>query len=204
MFKSNLVIKNELENIISNYFIEILNYFKDILIIEEHGNKNNWKKLISDININLINEKIKNDKCILWENIRSVIFKYSDIVCDTIIKNVLKLDLLELKEKHNFSFSIITGIGRFKKNKGFIVENGEYISLDTINLIYSKYIKDKKCRIERNKEKESIYQSTLFLTIFTDTLPIINLEVRYKGRFHTSPDVLAFFTKEFKDLLLGV
>lgn len=198
-FNDNSLIKETLQNIISDYFIDILNQFRELNIIDTHVNKNNWKKIISNIDLDIINEKIKNDKCILWENIRGILFKNSDLICDKLIKYILRIELNNFKD---FDFSLVTGIGRYKKNKGFIVETGEIISLDKILDIYNRYIKDKKYDIKRNKEKESMFQSTLFLTIFSENIPIINLEIRYKGRFHTSPEILAFFTPEFKEMLL--
>jgi hypothetical protein len=194
-------IKNKLENVISDYFIGALNELMEQQILVEHSNKNNWKKNISNLNISLINEKIKNDKCILWENIRKIIFKNNKMVCSNILQHMLKLDLLTLKDKHNFSFFIVTGIGRHRKNKGFIVENGEILPLEKIVNVYNMHIKHKKLTIKRNKKYESLHQSTLFMSIYADKIPIVNMAIRYKGRFHTSPEILTFFTKEFKVLL---
>lgn len=194
-------IKVNLENIISDYFISALNELMEQQVLTEHSNKNNWKKIISELNISIINNKIKDDKCIIWKNVRKIISKNSKVVCTNILEHMLKLELLTLKNSANFSFFIVTGTGRHRKNKGFIVENGEIISLEKILDVYNTHIKNKKISIKRNKEDESKFQSTLFLTIYADTLPIINLETRYKGRFHTSPEILAFFTKEFKKLL---
>lgn len=200
LFKDETV-KSELEDTISDYFISSLNELYDKQLLKEHCNKNNWKKIISELNIELINNKIKNDKCILWENVRKIIFKNTEYICKNILEHMLKLDLYTFKDQYNFLFFIVTGIGRYRKNKGFIVENAEITPLVKIIDIYANYIKDKKLTIRRNKEEESIYQSTLFLTIYADDIPIINLETRYKGRFHTSPEILAFFTKQFKQLL---
>ena len=203
LFKSNKI-KNLLENMISDYFINALNQFMEEGIIQEHSNRNTWKKIISDINITFINDKIKNDKCILWKKIRSVVFRYSKDACKNILHHTIKPDLADLKSPYNFNFYIVTGIGRYRKNKGFIVENGEVISHDNILKVYEKYIKNKKLSIQRNKKYESQQQSTLFLTITADGIDMINMAVRYKGKFHSSPEILAFYTKELKSLINSI
>ena len=200
LFKSTKI-KTLLETTISDYFIDVLNQFMDKNIIKTHGNKNNWKKIISDINIKLINDKIKNDKCILWKKLRNVIFRYSKGASKNILQHTIKPELYTLQKSSNFNFFMVTGIGRFRKNKGFIVESGEIISHEQMLKIYNRYVKNKTLSIQRNKKYESEQQSTLFLTIYAAKRPIINMAVRYKGRFHSSPEILAFFTKEFKLLI---
>ena len=200
LFKSTKI-RTLFEDTISDYFINVLNQFMEQELIEIHSNKNNWKKIISDLNIKLINDKIKQDKCILWENLRNIIFRYNTRACKNIIQHMIKPDLASLRKAHNFNFFVVTGVGRFRKNKGFIVEPGEMMSHDQMLKVYNRYIKNKKLTIERNRKYESEQQSTLFLTIYAGKRAVINMAVRYKGRFHTSPEILAFFTKEFKALI---
>lgn len=199
LFKNNEVIKDKLENILSVYFINLYNSLNTLI----HSNMNNWKKCISEVDIDVINEHIKNDKCILWENIRTVLFQNKEYICENLFNQILRINLKEIKQKHNFNFNIITGIGNFKSDK-LIIEEGELITLDSILKVYEKYIKNKTLDIRRNKEKESIYQSTLFLTLYADEIPLINLEIRYKGRFHCSPEVLAFLTSDMKKLINNI
>jgi hypothetical protein len=200
LFKSTKI-KSLLETTISDYFIDVLNQFMEQNIIQTHGNRNNWQKIISELDIKLVNDKIKNDKCMLWENLRNILFRYNRSTCKNIIQHMIKPALSNLKDTYNFDFFVVTGIGRFRKNKGFIVEPGEIVSHEQILKVYNRYIKNKKITIQRNRKYESEQQSTLFLTIYADKRAIINMAIRYKGRFHTSPEILAFFTREFKSLI---
>jgi len=198
LFNYDLNIKEILSTTISNYFINVLNEFYENKTITEHCNCNNWKKYISNIDIDIINARIKDDKCILWHNIRSVIFKNEKDICKDLLENILRIELLKLE---NFQFHIITGVGRYRKRKGFIVENPSCISLDSIKNVYNRYLSNTNISISRNKNREHLYRSTLFLTIYCGDIPIIDLEIRYKGKFHASPEILAFFTKEFIEMI---
>jgi hypothetical protein len=144
IFNNDLYIKTKLTTIIEDYFINVLNEHYYGNIIHEHSNKNNWKKHISEIDISSINEVIKNDKCILWKNIRTIIFENSDIICNDLIKYILRIDLLNLKK---FEFNTITGIGRYKNSNKCIVENAETFPLKRVNEVYENFIKNKKCEI---------------------------------------------------------
>ena len=200
LFKSTKI-KSLLEDTISDYFIDVLNQFMDQGIVQIHSNKNNWKMVISDLDLTLINDKIKSDKCTLWKNLRNIIFRYNTGACKNILQHMIKPELVSLQKDHNFNFFLVTGIGRYRKNKGFIVEPGEIMSHKQILQVYNKHIKNKRLSIQRNKKYESEQQSTLFLTLYAGKTAVINMAVRYKGKFYSSPEILAFFTKEFKSLI---
>ena len=129
-----------------------------------------------------------------------------------------RLDINEYVNNPHFYFSLITGTGSINKSNGKIVvakvdEKSTALMKEVFNVIFSAGIKSignpnaiKKpgaMVLETWGGKSQAFERTaaaakLYYTMRIDGLPVLNLEVRYKGAITASPQFQVFITTDFK------
>lgn len=129
-----------------------------------------------------------------------------------------RLDINEYVNNPHFYFSLITGTGSINKSNGKIVvakvdEKSTALMKEIFNIIFSAGIKSignpnslKKpgaMVLETWQGKSQAFEPTasaakLYYTMRIDGLPVLNLEVRYKGAITASPQFQVFITTDFK------
>ena len=127
---------------------------------------------------------------------------------------VLKVQLdTKLKAKdigdYNFEFALVTGFADYKQNnkdatKDILkLEKAKFIPLHTIlcglaNLAGNE--KPYKMELDTAK-KEKANAAKVFYQLSRDGVPILDLELRYKGDFKSMPQFFATITDEFQTQL---
>lgn len=142
---------------------------------------------------------------------------------DSLINLVLKTKMFdELTKKdiseNEFAFYLVTGIGKVSKT-AVSYSPANVISLKTVlcglSRIEQKYKKSnyvveidaarRKASLDANKRKgaedEESGAAKVFFKLKRGNLNILNLELRYKGKFSPQPQFFATIDHEFKDLL---
>ena len=146
----------------------------------------------------------------MFAGFSEIIDKKADFFADTLIDMVLKVQLnTKLKAKdigdYNFEFALVTGFADYKQNNKdatkdvLKLEKAKFIPLHTIlcglaNLAGNE--KPYKMELDTAK-KEKANAAKVFYTLSRQGVPILDLELRYKGDFKSMPQFFATITDEF-------
>ena len=161
-----------------------------------------------------INADLSKDDNDLFEGFNKIIQKNAEYFANSLIDMVLKVQLnTKLKAKdigdYNFEFALVTGFADYKQNNKdatkdvLKLEKAKFIPLHTIlcglaNLAGNE--KPYKMELDTAK-KEKANAAKVFYQLSRDGVPILDLELRYKGDFKSMPQFFATITDEFQTQL---
>jgi hypothetical protein len=131
-----------------------------------------------------------------------------------------RFDIEDYVNQEHFHFSLITGTGTFKPDGTLVVNPAEEKSSALMKEVFTTLLsgglrsfsnptsatQPPNLILEKWSGKSQAFENTaaaakLYYTMKIDTLPIINLEVRYKGAITASPQFQVFITVDFKRFL---
>ena len=153
------------------------------------------------------NKELAKQDNILFKRLIQVMNANSDVFADSLINLVLKTNLYDEIAarnlgKYTFGFALVTGIGEIKRGQP-IAYDGKALDLHTIldGLSQLKANKEKyKITVDIERKAESTSAKTYF-TLSKKGIPILNLELRYKGDKTPQPQFLGTISKEFVSIL---
>ena len=153
------------------------------------------------------NKELAKQNNILFKRLIQVMDANSDVFADSLINLVLKTNLYDEiaarnLSKYTFGFALVTGIGEIKRGQP-VAYDGKALDLHTIldGLSQLKANKEKyKITVDVEKKAESTSAKTYF-TLSKKGIPILNLELRYKGDKTPQPQFLGTISKEFVSIL---
>ena len=153
------------------------------------------------------NRELAKQDNILFKMLIKVMDANSDVFADSLINLVLKTNLYDEIAarnlgKYTFGFALVTGIGEIKRGQP-VAYDGKALDLHTIldGLSQLKANKEKyKITVDVEKKAESTSAKTYF-TLSKKGIPILNLELRYKGDKTPQPQFLGTISKEFVSIL---
>ena len=150
----------------------------------------------------------------LFKGFNEIVQKNAEYFANSLIDMVLKVQLdTKLSAKnigdYNFEFALVTGFADYKQNSKdekkdkLKLEKAKFIPLHTIlcglaNLAGNK--KPYKIELDTTK-KEKANAAKVFYQLSRDGVPILDLELRYKGDFKSMPQFFATITDEFQTQL---
>ena len=147
----------------------------------------------------------------LFKGFSEIIKKRAQFFADTLIDMVLKTQLntkLEAKDigDFNFEFALVTGFADYTPNKKdaskdkLTLRGATFIALLTIlcGLANLAGAEDKFMIEPDDKQKAETNAAKVFYTLSKQNVPILDLQLRYKGDFKAQPQFFATITKEFK------
>ena len=147
----------------------------------------------------------------MFAKFSEIIDKRSDFFADTLIDMVLKTQLnTKMKAKDigdfNFEFALVTGFADYKPNNKDATKDqlrlrgAQYIPLHTIlcGLANLAGAEDKFEIKPDSEQKAETNAAKVFYTLSKQNVPILDLQLRYKGDFKAQPQFFATITKEFK------
>ena len=152
----------------------------------------------------------------LFEKFSKVVEGNAQIFADTLINLILKVKLYEKLaankdlEKYDFGFALVTGVGNVvkvpKSNPPKYdpkVRTGKAKDLHTILCgLRQLTANNKEYQMDVDFDKKEITDAAkIFFKISKDDVPILELELRYKGKFTPQPQFLGTITKEFETIL---
>jgi hypothetical protein len=173
--------------------------------------------LIRKVNTDWINDRLRGKgptKNIFWKTFDVELAKAKDTFCEKFIQLLFRMDLNKLigKASSQFKFYLLTGIGK-QTATGIFVEKAEVKDLPSTIEVLSKVFKAKKLKLGKTLDKKGspIQQpwewdggddlaAKVRYTIYNGKIPLINLEVRYKGSKTAEPQFQAIATPSFKNL----
>ena len=148
----------------------------------------------------------------LFKGFNEIVQKNAEYFANSLIDMVLKVQLnTKLKAKdigdYNFEFALVTGFADYKQNNKdenkdvLKLEPAKFIPLHTIlcglaNLAGAK--EPYKMELD-TKQKEKTNAAKVFYTLSRQGVPILDLQLRYKGDFKSMPQFFATITQDFQD-----
>ena len=175
---------------------------KQLKILIGSGNKRPWKTFVKSLSNEIINKSLKS-KSSVFKDMDDIIIKGQRAFANSLVQLIFKADLKDLKEV-NFDFALVTGVGRYLKT-GPVIEKGEYKDIDTMTTVLDDLFSNGTPTIERDGNVKQAFEfgataATLAYVLKIGKVPLVNLELRYKGSFTSSPSFQAKMRPEFKAL----
>ena len=180
----------------------------------QHGleNENAPNAMIKTVNADLAK---KNN--VLYKLLIQHMQNEGELFANTLINLVLKVNLYDelaankkLKE-YNFGFGLITGVGTVTKiaktnptQYKTTLSTGKWIELHTILCGLRQLTANKQSyeiAVDYDK-KENTNAAKVFFKLSKAGVPILDMELRYKGTFTAQPQFFATITPEFKQILI--
>ena len=128
---------------------------------------------------------------------------YTDDFTKEFLSLLFRTNLSKLVDASEFVFYLSTGIGRFDGEQ-LTIEKSETKDLDSVievlTNIFNSDLKMIKTRGKKNAWEDGTSAAKVFFTITSDNVPIINIEIRYKGSYTANPQFQAVATPNFKNL----
>ena len=170
-----------------------------------------------DAMIKFVNEDLAKPNNILYKLLIKHMQNQGEIFANTLINLVLKVNLYDelaankkLKE-YNFGFGLITGVGTVTKiaktnptQYKTTLSTGKWIELHTILCGLRQLTANKQSyeiAVDYDK-KENTNAAKVFFKLSKAGVPILDMELRYKGTFTAQPQFFATITPEFKQILI--
>ena len=156
-----------------------------------------------------VNADLARPDNILFKRLVGAMDKHSSLFANSLINLVLKTklyDQLEAKDlgDYKFGFALVTGIGEIRQGQP-VAHQGKAIDLHTILSGLSDLQSSRakyKIKVDLEKKAESTAAKTYF-KLSKSNVPILNLELRYKGDKTPQPQFLGTISPEFKDILIA-
>jgi len=150
----------------------------------------------------------------LFKGFNKIIQKNAEYFANSLIDMVLKVQLnTKLKAKdigdYNFEFALVTGFADYKANSKdatkdvLKLEKAKFIPLHTILCGLANLAGNNtpyKMELDTAK-KEKANAAKVFYQLSRDGVPILDLELRYKGDFKSMPQFFATITDDFQTQL---
>ena len=173
--------------------------------------------LIRKVNNDWINDRLRGKgptKNIFWKTFDIELQKAKKTFCQKFIELLFRMDLNKLmgKSSSQFKFYLLTGIGK-QTSTGIFVEPAEVKDLPSTIEVLSKVFKSNKLNLGKTLDKKGspIAQpwewdggkdlaAKVRYTIYNGKIPLINIDVRYKGSKTAEPQFQAIATPSFRNL----
>jgi hypothetical protein len=156
---------------------------------------------------NYVNRKLQSDGVLnpLYQGFLTIMNQNSEKMAQALLTRVLKINLLdELStwRDSDFAFYLVEGVGSVNTNLSPSISTASVIDLYSLIIGIAKMAKQPS-RIEVDaKETFARKAGKVFFKLYKGNMPILKLELRYKGSFTAYPQFFAYLTSEFKQFLL--
>ena len=156
-----------------------------------------------------VNKELSKQNNILYSQLVQYMNSQAKIFANTLIDLVLKTQLYsELSSNVNlknfsFGYALVTGIGELKKGLP-VVSKGSAFDLHTILDGLSQLSSNNspyKIAVDIEKKEATTQAAKIFFKLSKAGVPILDMELRYKGTFTAQPQFFATITPEFKQIL---
>ena len=132
--------------------------------------------------------------------------KVKDTLADTLLARVLKTKLLNLLdwEKNEFGFYVVEGVGSYNQsNKTANISNASVYDIHSIMCAIASLAKQKSSiEIDTAKTyKEGSKAAKVYFILSKGKIPILDIQLRYKGSFTAMPQFFATMTTDFQKMM---
>jgi len=147
----------------------------------------------------------------LYSSMLKVIEPHMELFANSLINLILKVNLSNKLnanrdlDKYYFGFALVTGVGQMRKETPYIGKGAVYPQESVLCAL---------AELARSKQPYTMVQvpnpagdesnaAKVFFEIRRGRIPIIQLQIRYKGSFTAQPQFFAFLSPEFKKIIKG-
>lgn len=125
-------------------------------------------------------------------------------LANALLTRVLKINLLdELNTWANadFGFYLVEGVGSVKPDLSPFISSANVIDIHSVMIAVAKLAK-LNARVELDRQKTFQRNAAkVFFKLYKGDIPILDMELRYKGSFTAYPQFFANLTPEFKKII---
>lgn len=148
---------------------------------------------------------LKSDRNIFFKQIDYILKLNTRDFIEKFLKTAFRVDLVNLK-KYDFDFALVTGVGRYLKKSGLVIENAHYSEIERTVSMIDDMIGNKKLELVKPKGKKQAFEPgassvTLTYYIVAGGKELIEIEVRYKGDYAGAPSFQAYATPILKNII---
>ena len=170
-----------------------------------------------------VNKKLGEPSCPLYKAFLKVMNDNSEVFAKNLINVTLKTDLPnQMKAKNlgnmTFGFALVTGIGDGTKGKKLLESESSTITvykgkaydihsilcglsdLDSNNNSYEFKITN-RMELDNQDDSSEGGAAKIYFDLIKNRVPLMNMELRYKGGFGGQPQFFGTLTKEFKTIM---
>tara|TARA_B100002019_G_C21266275_1_gene599637 strand:- start:1692 stop:3014 length:1323 start_codon:yes stop_codon:yes gene_type:complete len=127
-----------------------------------------------------------------------------DKLANVLLTRVLKtglMDTLNTWNKYEFGFYLTEGVGTVDKNLNPNVSSANVLDVHSIMIAMAKLSKKETKMILDERKTFSKNAAKVFFTLYKGDVPILEIQLRYKGDFAAFPQFFAGITPEFKKMI---
>tara|TARA_R100001082_G_C4294926_1_gene129828 strand:- start:78 stop:725 length:648 start_codon:yes stop_codon:yes gene_type:complete len=161
----------------------------------------------------------------LYDGFLKVMNDNVNVFAETLVNVTLKTDLPNLMKaddgkgmgfgKMNFGFALVTGMGTkqkrlFESGGKVVMSTGKAYDIDCVlkgiahlEAKPTKYNFDVTNRMESDDDMDDGGAAKIKFNLKKGNVPIMNMELRYKGGFTSQPQFFGTMSKQFKEILEG-
>ena len=161
----------------------------------------------------------------LYDGFMKVMNDNVDVFAETLVNVTLKTDLPNLMKADNgkgmgfgkmtFGFALVTGTGTsakrlFESGGRLILNKGKAYDIDCVlkgiahlDHQQTKYNFEVTNRMESEDDMDEGGAAKILFDLKKGNIPIMNMELRYKGGFTSQPQFFGTMSKQFKEILEG-
>jgi hypothetical protein len=162
-----------------------------------------YTKAINKIPVETWGVELKKPTNIFFKKVFNVIKSHDKDFVEKFLELVFRTKLDDTLNAAEFQFTLLTGIGRFVRGK-VEVEKADAQELSNIVTalqdLYNSKLEVRKTSGKVGAWEKNAGAAKVFLTIYSDGSPILDIEVRYKGSYSANPQFQAMATADFKKI----
>lgn len=163
-------------------------------------------KLISGVPAKVWSQLLRRPRNVFFQRAQQLIAKNKKDFIVKFLNLVFRTDLENYLKAGEFEFYLLTGIGK-KKGDEVVVEEAKTSELnktiEALQKIYKSDLDIKKTKGKLQAWEPDAGAAKLFLTVYSDRVPLLDIEIRYKGSYTANPQFQAVATANFKQLFKG-
>jgi hypothetical protein len=162
-----------------------------------------YTKAINKIPVSVWGQELKKPTNIFFKKVFNIIKSHDKKFVEKFLELVFRTKLNDTLSAEEFQFTLLTGIGKFVRGK-IEIEKADAQELSNIVTalqdLYNSKLEVKKTSGKIGAWEKGAGAAKVFLTIYSDNSPILDIEVRYKGSYSANPQFQATATADFKKI----
>jgi len=162
-----------------------------------------YSKAINSIPVKVWGVELKKPTNIFFKKVFNVIKSHDQNFVEKFLELVFRTKLDETLSAEEFQFTLLTGVGRFVRGKLEVEKaDGQELSniVTALQDLYNSNLEVKRTSGKIGAWEKGAGAAKVFLSIYSDGSPILDIEVRYKGSYSANPQFQAVATADFKKI----
>ncbi len=162
-----------------------------------------YSKAINKIPVKVWGIELKKPTNIFFKKVFNVIKYHDQKFVEKFLELVFRTRLHDTLNAEEFQFTLLTGVGRYVRGELEIEDaQGQELSniVTALQDLYNSNLEVKKTSGKIGAWEKGASAAKVFLTVYSDDSPILDIEVRYKGSYSANPQFQAVATADFKKI----